>query len=142
MYIYIHIYIYIRIYIYDISNTCTYCICICIYILYICIYIYISGHRWSTTQRVLKSHKSKMSIIYMLSWKQCALSVITTMTFWQLMHLGTWHTSCIYIYTYICIYIYVYIYIYIYWELKIFLGSGFLAFSVSRMGSSDYGIYW
>ena len=26
----------------------------------------------------------------MQSWKQCALPVITTMAFWQLMHLGTW----------------------------------------------------
>ena len=44
-----------------------------------CFYIYIYGHKWSTTHRVLKSHRSKMSIIYMLSWKQCALPVITTM---------------------------------------------------------------
>ena len=54
------------------------------------IYTYISGHKWSTTHRVLKSHRSKTSIIYMLSWKQCALLVITTMALWQLMHLGTW----------------------------------------------------
>ena len=26
----------------------------------------------------------------MLSWKQCALPVITTMALWQLMYLGTW----------------------------------------------------
>ena len=32
------------------------------------IYIYISGHKWSKTQRVLKSHRSKVSIIYMQSW--------------------------------------------------------------------------
>ena len=38
-----------------------------IYIYYIYIYIY----------------------IYMLSWKQCALPVITTMALWKLMHLGT-----------------------------------------------------
>ena len=25
----------------------------------------ISGHKWSTTHRVLKSHKSKMGVIYM-----------------------------------------------------------------------------
>ena len=30
--------------------------------------------------------------LYMLSWKQCALPVITTMALWQLMHLGTWCT--------------------------------------------------
>ena len=33
----------------------------------------ISGHKWSTTHRVLKSHRSKMCITYMLSRKQCAL---------------------------------------------------------------------
>ena len=37
----------------------------------------ISGHKWSTTHRVLKSHRSKMSVIYMLAWKQCAIPVIT-----------------------------------------------------------------
>ena len=58
----------------------------------------ISSHKWSTTHRVLKSHRSKMGIIYMQSWKQCALLVITTMAFWQLMHLGTWCTVYIYIY--------------------------------------------
>ena len=51
--------------------------------------IYISSHKWSTTHRVLRSHKSKMSVIYMLSWKQCALPIITTMALWQLMHLST-----------------------------------------------------
>ena len=30
--------------------------------------------------------------IYMQSWKQCTLPVITTVTLWQLMHLGTWCT--------------------------------------------------
>ena len=46
----------------------------------------ISGHKWSTTHRVLKSHKSKMRkmrVIYMLSSKQRALPVITTMVLWQ-----------------------------------------------------------
>ena len=28
----------------------------------------------------------------MLSWKQCALPVITTLALWQLMYLGTWCT--------------------------------------------------
>ena len=46
----------------------------------------ISGQKWSTTRRVLKSHRSKMSIIYMLSWKQCTLLVITAMAFWQFMY--------------------------------------------------------
>ena len=35
---------------------------------------------------MLKSHRSKMSVIYMHSWKQCAFLVITTM--------ALWHTSC------------------------------------------------
>ena len=47
------------------------------------------GHKGSTTHRVLKSHRCKMSIIYMQSLKQCALPVIPTMALWQLMHLGT-----------------------------------------------------
>ena len=36
---------------------------------------------------------------FMLSWKQCALLVTTTMALWQLIHLGRW--CMIYIYTYI-----------------------------------------
>ena len=47
--------------------------CIYMYIythIYICMYIYISGHirgnKWSTTHRVVKSHRSKMSVIYSL----------------------------------------------------------------------------
>ena len=52
--------------------------------IYIYIYIkYISGYKWSTTQRVLKSHKSKMSVIY------------------------RWYIY-IYIYIYICMCIYIY----------------------------------
>ena len=38
---------------------------------------------------MLKSHRSKMGIIYVLSCKQCALPVITTMALWQRMHLGS-----------------------------------------------------
>ena len=41
---------------------------------------------------MLKSHRSKMIIGHMLSYKQCALPVITTMALWQLMHLCTWCT--------------------------------------------------
>ena len=52
----------------------------------------ISSHKWFTTHRVLKSRRSKLGVIYMQSWKQCALPVITTMALWQLMHLGTWCT--------------------------------------------------
>ena len=52
MYICIYIYIYyIYIYIY---------ICVCIYLYNV--YIYISGQKWSTTHRVLKSHRSKMGV--------------------------------------------------------------------------------
>ena len=39
---------------------------------------------WHT---VLKSHKSKMGIICVQSWKQCALLVIVTMALWQLRHM-------------------------------------------------------
>ena len=67
---------------------------------------------------VLKSHRSKTDVIYIQSWKQCALPVITTMAFWQLMHLGTrwamlqmyimspsaWFAT-LYTHVYICIYI-------------------------------------
>ena len=37
----------------------------------------VSGHKWSMTHRVLKSRRSKMSVIHkcMLSWKQYALPV-------------------------------------------------------------------
>ena len=35
------------------------------------------------------SYRSKMSVIYIQSRKQCALPVITTMALQQLMHLGT-----------------------------------------------------
>ena len=41
-----------------------------IYIQYIYIQ-YISGHKWSTKHKVLKSLRSKMGIIYRQSWKQC-----------------------------------------------------------------------
>ena len=47
-YIYIYIYIFMYIYIY----------------VYIFIYTYISAHKWSTTQKILKPHKSDMDIIY------------------------------------------------------------------------------
>ena len=42
---------------------------------------------------MLKSHKSKVGVMYMQLWKQCALPVITTMALRQLMHLGTWCTA-------------------------------------------------
>ena len=63
-------------------------------LIYIYIYIYIhiyKLHKLSKTHRLLKAPRSKMGVIviYMQSRKQCALPVITTMTLWQLMHLGT-----------------------------------------------------
>ena len=54
--------------------------------------------------------------IYMQSWKQCALPVITTMALWYLMHLVTWCTVYVYywymytfIYIHTCIHTYMYI---------------------------------
>ena len=79
VYIY-SIYVYACIYIYM-------CVCVCI-CMYVYVYIVISDPR----HIVLKSHKSKMSTVYMQSWKQFALLVITTIALWQFMHLGTWCT--------------------------------------------------
>ena len=67
-------------------------IVLCILVVFWYIIYIISGHKWYTTHRVLTSHRSKMGVIYMQSWKQCALPVITTMALWELMHLGTWCT--------------------------------------------------
>ena len=51
------------------------------------LYIYVNGHKWFMTQRVLKSHKNKMGIIYM----QYVYNICT-----------------IYLHVYICIYICIY----------------------------------
>ena len=115
MYVYIYIYI---IYIYYIDMYIYVCICVCV-----------CGHKWFMIHRVLKSHRSKMNIIYMQSWKQCALPVIITMlsgnsctgrAHWAHIIYNTYIYICIciyiiyiYIYTYIYIYIYMYMYIYI-----------------------------
>ena len=56
---------------------------------YVCIY-YINGYKWFTTHGAQISQKQDRHNIYMQLWKQCALTVITTMALWQLMHLGTW----------------------------------------------------
>ena len=48
--------------------------------IYVCVSMCLSAHKWPT---------NKMSVIYMESWKQCALPVITTIALWQLMYLGT-----------------------------------------------------
>ena len=55
----------------------------------------ISGHKWFTTHRVHKSHRSKIGVIYMQLWKQYALPVITTIALWQLIHLSTWCLPCV-----------------------------------------------
>ena len=44
------------------------CVCVCV-----CVHVCVCGHKWY----------SKMSKIYMLSWKQCALLVVTTIALWQ-----------------------------------------------------------
>ena len=64
-----------------------------VYILLCILYMYKNGHKWSITRRVLKSFRSKMIVIYMQSWKQCALLVITIIALCQLTHLGTWGTA-------------------------------------------------
>ena len=53
---------------------------------------------------MLKSLRSKICKIYIQSWKQCALLLITTMTLQQLIQLGTWCmvTHCWYQWTKKC----------------------------------------
>ena len=46
------------------------------------------------TQSAQISQKQDGRNMYVQSWKQCALPVITTMALWQLMHLGTWCRWC------------------------------------------------
>ena len=87
IYIYMHVYhIYIHMYVYI-----CYIFVIYTYIyMYVCIYIYIythththikTGKKWLITKRVLESHISKMSVIYICRQKdrQCALPVITNL---------------------------------------------------------------
>ena len=92
-------------------------ICIYTYTIYVYMYIHMSGHKWSTTHRVLKSHRDKTSVIYMLSWKQCVLPVTTPMahvprcmSYHKAIVVITGKAHClhdnIYVYTYIYIYIY------------------------------------
>ena len=45
-----------------------------LYCLFVSLYLSVVS-KWSTTHRVRKPHRSKTSIIYMLSWNQCALQV-------------------------------------------------------------------
>ena len=55
------IYIYICIYIQKYINNNIILLCVLLHIIiYIYIYICISGHKWSATHRVLKSHRSRM----------------------------------------------------------------------------------
>ena len=59
-----------------------------------CLFLSISGHKWSTTHRVLKSQRSQMSIMYMLSWKQCVPSWLSLQ--WLCGNSCTWaHDICI-----------------------------------------------
>ena len=112
--------------------------------MYICIYIYIhihNIHKWSyviyDTQSAQIWQKQDVHNIYMQSWKQCGLPIITIIALRQLMSLGTWctvhlwpliytvhhvpkclscHKAIVVIRAYCvhdCIYIYIYIYIYI-----------------------------
>lgn len=53
-------------------------------------HINIASHKWSMTYRFLNFQESKISDIYMKSWKQYALPVITKLALWQLMHKGKW----------------------------------------------------
>ena len=46
------------------------------------------------TQSAQISQKQDGHNIYVQSWKQCTLPVITTIYLWQLMHLDTWCTWC------------------------------------------------
>ena len=66
----------------------------------------ISGHKWSTTHRVLKSHRSKMSVIYVIMKTMCPPGYhhngfVATHALGHMMY-------GLYIYA---VYIYVYIYI-------------------------------
>ena len=58
-------------------------------------YVYITLVVVSDPRHILlRSHRSKTSIIYMQSWKQCDLPVITSMASLQLMHLAHDEQSC------------------------------------------------
>ena len=62
IYICIYTYIYIYMYIYKCIYICIYIyMCVCVFVC-VCVCIYISGQKWSTTHRVLKSHRSKMGV--------------------------------------------------------------------------------
>ena len=59
------------------------------------VYVYIISVVVSDPRHtLLKSHRSKTGIIYMQSWKQCDLLVITSMALSQLMHLAYDEQSC------------------------------------------------
>ena len=111
MYLCMYVCIYLSIYLYYIY---IYIVYIYIYILYI--YVYISGHKWSTSHRELKSHKSKMSVIYIHSWKQYALRLSPQ---WLCANSCTW-ARYVRLYIYIDVYIYI-IYIYIYKYIYIYI---------------------
>ena len=99
IYLYINIY-YIYIYIYYI-NTFIFCFC----------------ELWALC--VSKFHRSKISLIHMLSWKQFAFPVFTTIALF--MHLGTWCAGghIVFMLTYIYKKSHIYTYIFIYYILVI-----------------------
>ena len=58
----------------------------------------IGGHKWSTTYRVLISHRSKMGVIYMQSWKQYICDIFTYITLLALLvehSLFRWYQHCV-----------------------------------------------
>ena len=84
--------------------------------IFIYIYIYKSGHKWFTTHRVLKSHRSNMSVIYMLSWKSHLAYL--NLFLWALSTL-----LCVSWITYDHLYIYIYIYNICTWKIRKYVYS-------------------
>ena len=95
---------------------------------YIC---YISVLKWSTTNRVLKPHRSKMGVIcmYICNDENDVLPRLSPQWLcgrsctWahdvRYIHIPTYICIHIYIYTHIYMYVYIYIYIYIYTYIKV-----------------------
>ena len=84
------------------TRACAHCVYICIKCKYVYninnvyMYIYIHIHKWSyvicDTQSAQIWQKQDGHNIYMQSWKQCGLPIITIITLRQLIPLGTWCT--------------------------------------------------
>ena len=60
----------------------------------VCIFPYLDWIRskYLYSVRIRENTYQKYICIYIQSWKQCALTVITIMALWQLIHLSTWCT--------------------------------------------------